>query len=87
MGPLIFFMLVLLVGLTALYEFYAMALPRATRTEKFVGLALGALVLAAGYIDAAQNSPGLLATGTCMAAFMLIFTGYICLGTKPQRTL
>jgi len=80
MGPLTFFMLVLLVGLTALYEFYAMALPRATRTEKFVGLALGALVLAAGYIDATQNSPGLLATGMCMAAFMLIFTGYICLG-------
>ena len=80
MGPRVFFLLALIVTLPALYEYYAMALPRATRTERFAGLALGALVLAAGYIDATQNSPGLLATGMCTAAFMVIFTGYICLG-------
>jgi phosphatidate cytidylyltransferase len=82
MGPGVFFMLALLVGLTALYEFYAMVLPHAAKTECCGGLVLGALVLAASYADATLSSPGLLATGTCLAAFMLIFTGYICLNRE-----
>jgi phosphatidate cytidylyltransferase len=84
MGPGVFFMLTLLMGLTALYEFYGMALPRAARAELCGGLALGALVLTAGYADAVTGLTGMLATGACMAAFMLIFAGYICLGKHPR---
>ena len=49
MGPHVFFLLALLVGLTALYEFYAMALPQAAKAELCGGLVLGALVMTAGY--------------------------------------
>ena len=84
MCPGVFFTLTLLVGLTALYEFYGMALPNAARAELGGGLALGALVLTAGYADAVSGSTGMLTTGACMAAFMLIFAGYICFG-KHQR--
>jgi phosphatidate cytidylyltransferase len=79
MGPGIFFLLVLLAGLTALHEFYSMTLPRPARAELLGGLALGALVLTAGYADALSGSTGMLTAGTCIAAFMLIFSGYICL--------
>jgi phosphatidate cytidylyltransferase len=79
MGPGVFFTLVLAVGLTALYEFYGMVLPRAARAELFGGLALGALVMTAAWADALSGSTGMLTAGTCIAAFMLIFTGYICL--------
>ncbi len=84
MGPGVFFMLTLLVGLTALYEFYGIVLPRAARAELCAGLILGALVLTAGYADVAAGSTGMLATGTCMAAFILIFTGYICRGRNQS---
>ncbi len=80
MGPAIFFLLTLAVCLAALYEYYAMALPEAKKTELCAGLALGALVLAAGYADAGAGSAPLLTTGMCIAAFMLIFAGHICLG-------
>lgn len=79
-----FFLLALLVCLPALYEYYAMALKAAHKAELAGGLALGALVLGAGYADAAAHTPGLAATGMCMAAFMLIFTGYICRGHRSS---
>jgi phosphatidate cytidylyltransferase len=41
-------------------------------------------VLGAAWADAAAHTPGLLATGMCMAAFMLIFTGYICRGHRSS---
>jgi phosphatidate cytidylyltransferase len=82
MGSGVFFLLALLVGLTALYEFYAMILPRTAKAERCGGLVLGALVLAAGYVDATLGMAGILATGTCLAAFMLIFAGYICLSRQ-----
>jgi len=78
-GTGVFFALALLVCIPALYEYYAMALPEPKKTEMCAGLTLGALVLAAGYADAAAGAAPLLATGMCIAAFMLIFTGYICL--------
>ncbi len=80
MGPNVFFALVLLACLPAMYEFYAMALPGAKKREVYGALALGALVLAAARADAAFATPALLATGACLAGFVLIFTGYICRG-------
>jgi len=82
MGPGTFFLLALLVCLPALYEYYAMVLPDATKKELYGGLALGACVLAAGYVDTASNTPGLLATGMCLAALIIIFTAYLCRGQK-----
>ncbi len=79
-----FFLLALLVCLTALYEYYAMALKEPRTAELCGALALGALVLGASYADTAANTHGLAATGACMAAFMLIFTGYICCGHKSS---
>jgi phosphatidate cytidylyltransferase len=60
-------------------EFYGMVLPRISKAELYAALMLGALVLIAGYADAASGTAGMLTVGMCIAAFMLIFTGYICL--------
>jgi phosphatidate cytidylyltransferase len=81
-GQTVFFILTLLVGLAALYEYYAMTLPDATKTELSAGLTLGACVLAASYADAMSQSAGLLATGMSLASLVLIFTVYICRGHK-----
>lgn len=75
-----FLLLALLACLPALYEYYAMALKSARKAEIYSGLALGALVLGAGWADALAGTRGLLAAGMCMAALMLLFTGYICRG-------
>jgi phosphatidate cytidylyltransferase len=84
MGPLVFFLLALLVGLTALYEFYAMAMPQAAKAELCGGLLLGALVMTAGYAASVFGSTVITPSGSCIAAFMLIFTGYICLGRRQN---
>jgi len=84
MGQTVFFILTLLVGLTALYEFYTMVLPGTSRSELYGGLVLGALVITAGYADVRIGTAGILTTATCMASLMLLFTAYIRMGRRQN---